>query len=330
MRSQLVAPALAIVREAGGDPRAIGARFGLDETKLDAPEVTMPLASLQALLDAAADASHEPSIGLRIAARYPRGTYGVMEFASRTAPTLRDACASIARYIALSNELVEIALKETADGIAVEQRIPGVPSCLGRHANEFFAGIVTLGAREATGVPIVPERVYLAHPKPREAAELARIFGTRKIDFRAGANGVVFKAATLDLPLLGSDPPLHSLLERQAASSLAARAAPSRFLGRVREAIASDLRRAPNLASIARALGTSPRTLQRRLGEEGSTFAQIVDAVREEAARLAIDGDHAPIASIAASLGYADPRAFLRAFRRWTGTTPSAFKRART
>src|SRR5262249_19555801 len=124
MRTQLVAPALALVGEAGGDVHALVTKLGLPETAAAAPPPTPPIAPLHVILDAAAEAARDPFLGLRIAARYPRGMYGLMEYASRTAPTLRDACAAFARYVALVNELVVIRMIDRDGGTALDQSIP--------------------------------------------------------------------------------------------------------------------------------------------------------------------------------------------------------------
>src|SRR5262249_30331159 len=161
-----------------------------------------------------------------------------------------------------------------------------------------------------------------------DVSELVQTLGTSRLEFAAEANGLVLSHAVLGLPILTSDPPLLSLLDQHAEQSLAARASPSRLLGRVRQSVRDNLRReSPSLETIAAALKMSPRTLQRRLGEEGASFQQLVDSVREELARVHVGQGKMTLAEIAFELGYAEQSAFLRAFKRWTGLTPTEFKR---
>jgi AraC-like DNA-binding protein len=98
---------------------------------------------------------------------------------------------------------------------------------------------------------------------------------------------------------------------------------------RVRAAIQQELitTHHPNIEGVARALGTSPRTLQRRLLEEGTSFRDVVEEVRAELARRYL-GERVALHDVAFRLGYAEVSAFLRAFKRWTGMTPTQFRRA--
>jgi AraC-like DNA-binding protein len=96
---------------------------------------------------------------------------------------------------------------------------------------------------------------------------------------------------------------------------------------RVAEALRRDLHAAaPTLARIASELALSARTLNRQLAAEGTTYQRVLDDLRrDEALRLARD-EQRPLKAIAAAVGFADPRCFRRAFKRWTGTTPQQFR----
>jgi AraC-like DNA-binding protein len=88
-------------------------------------------------------------------------------------------------------------------------------------------------------------------------------------------------------------------------------------------------RRAPSLPSVAWRLGTSARSLQRRLENERTTFAQVVDHVRRERAEVALQAPDVAIGEVSWLLGFSDQSAFARAFRRWTGQSPARWRRAR-
>lgn len=329
LRSQLVAPAMAMVREAGGDVEALLRRFDLPPGAAASADVLIPVKALQDLLDAAAQAAGEPNLGLRIASRYRRGMFGLLEFAWRAAATVRDGCERIARHVPLISDLLEITFTEHPYGGILEERIAGEPLCVGRQANEFFVTALVLQTREITGVPVVPERVYLAHPRPADVEELVEVFGTRSIEFDRGANGLVIGPAVLALPLQTADAPLLAVIEKQAEAALAARPARHRLVANVRDYVREHMTGAPpTLASVARTLRSSPRSLQRGLRDEGASFQQVVDSVREDLA-VALVAEGEAVARIAQVLGYSDESAFLRAFRRWTGMTPAMYRRTR-
>ncbi len=327
MRSQLVGPVLARVRDGGADPAALIHRFGLPASAASDPEVVLPLRTLHALLDAAEQATGDRFLGLHLAAGFPRGAYGMLEFSCRSAPTVRAALVRIVRYIGLLNELVTVSFEEQGGLGIVEQRIARAPLCVGRHGNEFFVATVLLGARALSGASCTPEQVWFAHPQPDDVSELLALLGTTHVRFGAAGNGMTLSPAVLDLPLATSDPPLLSLLDRQAEQALAGSPAASGLVGLVRRRIRATLGEAPpTLEAVAEALRLSSRTLQRRLADEGTRFNALLDEVRHELAREYVGDARRPLGEIAYLLGYAELSPFLRAFKRWTGRTPGELR----
>jgi AraC-like DNA-binding protein len=331
MRSQLVAPALAIVVDAAGADaaRALAAEFQLPADAATAAEVVLPLAALRALLDRAAVVADAPALGLVLAERFPRGGYGVLEYACRSAPTIRAALERIVRYVGLLNELVQMSLDERDGLVVIEQAIPGEPACVGRHANEFFLAYFLGRSRALSGTPLVPVRAWFAHAAPDDLAPLCQALGTTHVRFDAGRNGLALPAGVVDAPLLTADPPLLSLLEAQAERALAGVAPAGRIAAVVRQQVAKQLGAGPPaLEPIAQALRLTRRTLQRRLADEGVAFQAIVDDVRRERAIEYVRDPRRPLGEIAYLLGYAELSPFLRAFKRWTGRTPSQVRGA--
>src|SRR5262249_12271652 len=163
-----------------------------------------------------------------------------------------------------------------------------------------------------------------------DRSELVRVLGTEHIEFEAGANGLGFDATILDLPFKTADPALFDVLQRHAQQVTPARAE-NALLDEVRQILRGQLPRGvPELAQVARALGTSARTLQRRLADEKITFAEVVDGLRRELAHAYLREPDRALGEIAFLLGYTEVRAFLRAFKRWTGTTPSSYRKRLT
>ena len=324
LRWPLVGFVLEHVRARGGDVDRLRRRFRV-EAGSDVAMLT--LARFRELIDAAAIAADDPFLGVHLAGSLPRGPLGLLEFASTSAPTLGEGLRRIGRYIALVNELVEISLIETAGEARFEQRIAGEPECLGRHTNEFFIAFVLLQARRATGDVCVPTRVAFAHPRPDDIAELVDSLGTTRVEFGCEHNGIALPRAMLDLPLASSDPALLHWLDDQAEAALHGRPSAEDFLGRLRATIRADLAAGtPTVAHAARELGMSARTLQRRLEDERTTFHAVVEAVRADLAIYYLrDGNHR-LSKIAELCGYSELSAFLRAFKRWTGQTPSELR----
>jgi AraC-like DNA-binding protein len=322
LRWPLVGFVLDQVRACGGDVEWLRRRFLLADG-----EAVMSLARFRELIDAAAEQAGDPFLGVHLAESVPRGPLGLLEFASTSAPTLGEGLRRIERYIALVNDAVEITIVEVGGEAHLEQRIPGEPECLGRHTNEFFIACVLLQARLATGDAIVPTRVWFAHRRPDDISVLVDRLGTSQLVFGCEHNGLALPRALLDLPLRSSDPALLQWLDDQGEAALRERTNSDDFLGRVRNALRAQLAGGtPIVAQTARALGMSARTLQRRLGMEHTTFHAIVESVRADLALYHLNAGDRRLSDIASLCGYSELSAFLRAFKRWTGHTPSELR----
>jgi AraC-like DNA-binding protein len=175
-----------------------------------------------------------------------------------------------------------------------------------------------------------PERLTFEHAAPEYAAEYARVFGgVGAITFDAETTCLTFDRALLGATQLHHDPAFQAMFEAQARWRVAELAGQLSYAERVRHALLdSAAARSSNMEGVARMLGLSVRSLRRRLQQEGTSFGDLADATRATLAkRLLAEHGHA-VEQAARELGFSDPRAFQRAFKRWTGTTPGEFRRA--
>jgi AraC-like DNA-binding protein len=165
--------------------------------------------------------------------------------------------------------------------------------------------------------------------RPHHAELRALVAGA--VIFRAPCNRLQFPASALEVQLAG-DPHLGKLAVAELDKSLIAHDKPA-TLGGVLAQVQSRLRvqfaRDPSLTSVARELGMSARTLQRQLDRQGASFHQLLEEVRCAHAIDYLLGSDEAVERIAAYLGYRDPSNFRRAFRRWTGVSPAAFRAER-
>ncbi len=141
-------------------------------------------------------------------------------------------------------------------------------------------------------------------------------------------NGFLLTRDMCALKLRRRDPVLRDVLERQAREYERSPGTDDP-LSRVGRALSVRMTGKPmGIADVARDLGTSPRTLQRQLAASGQSFNVLLDATRRRAAEQYLSDARLSIAEVAYLLGYSEPAAFHRAFRRWTRMTPQAFRRA--
>ncbi|OEJ45297.1 AraC family transcriptional regulator [Streptomyces agglomeratus] len=166
------------------------------------------------------------------------------------------------------------------------------------------------------------------YPPPPHEDEYATLFSC-PVRFGAGRTGAGFDAHWLGAPLVRDESELHVMLSRAPFELLSRRAYGTTVAEQVRHALAQALRVSPPLPSLgetAARLAVSPATLRRRLQRESTSFQQLKDAVRRDAAIAGLAEGREPIAELAARLGFSEDTSFHRAFRRWTGTTPGAYR----
>jgi AraC-like DNA-binding protein len=146
----------------------------------------------------------------------------------------------------------------------------------------------------------------------------------------AAWSGFVLSRETWALPMRRRDPVLLAVLERQADARMARLPPAEDLVAHVRRAVTTGLADGrASMTEIARQLAMAPRTLQRRLSDEATTFQRVVEEVRRDAAERHLGESALSIAEISFALGYSEPAAFHRAFRRWKRTTPQAYRATR-
>jgi len=171
--------------------------------------------------------------------------------------------------------------------------------------------------RELCGAHWRPDRVFFSHSKPADGGLYRRAFQA-PCQFNAERTALAFPASVLDHRLAGADPAQLRILEAEARArddfGVAFRLRRTLRILLLAQAASGD--------QVAKLLLMHRRTLNRRLKAEGTTFQELLDEVRFEAACQLLDTARIPITEIAVSLGYAETSAFSRAFRRWSGATP--------
>jgi AraC-like DNA-binding protein len=227
---------------------------------------------------------------------------------------------------------MSFAFDEEGDECRWRHRMLGYPRGVGRASNEYALGAALGHLRRAVGGPVAARRVWFMHPRPRDLGPLHRFFGTRELDFGCDDNGFAFDRALCDRATPGADARLLATVEPLAEEALRAQPPATDFSVEVATRIRAVMNERPdavNVDAVAAALHMSARTLQRRLGDSGTQFSEVLDAVRADDAKRALVGSDVPLAEIAWRLGFADLATFSRAFKRWTGQPPGTFRRNR-
>jgi AraC-like DNA-binding protein len=259
----------------------------------------------------------------------PRGALDLVEYAFRSSPALADGLERLARYGRVLSDRVAARTEASDESLLWLIRDVGRTKLHPARA-EFGLAIAMKLARDGTGHAIVPRRVSFSHPAPADDHEHRRYFGVR-VRFNAGSNSLLLHARDARRPLLDADEALAAIVRRRLERVLISQdARASGPIGaRVRRVLVESLgRTSVTPDTMAEALGTTRRTLSRRLAAEGTSFRELHDDVRAEFARAMLEDQGSSVADVAFFLDYSEPAAFHRAFRRWTGRTPGQFQGA--
>jgi AraC-like DNA-binding protein len=294
---------------------------GIRRSDLNDPDGRVPCAAIGVVLHLAQQERRVSNLGMHIALQTPMGAFPLIDYLVLTSETAGHGLEQLSRYFRLVGAL--LALQFDRDGDEIRVTYAGPPAPL---QYEFGLSLCLRHLRDETNGLFRAESVSFTHT-PDDPAELERVLGC---PIRSGAerNGWTMTREAWELPLRRRDPVLRGVLERQATEMLNRVPATGGITHEVRHALVSRIAGGDTrIETVARALGVSVRSLQRRLAEEGRSYHDLVDAARKDAAERYLSNSALAIGEIAFLLGYSEAAAFHRAFKRWSGATPQEFRR---
>ena len=312
-----------LLRQFGVDPPSMLAAAGLDESAFDLAENTIPYAAFGRLLHEGARHSGRDHFGLLVGQAWQLQSLGLLGQLARHAPTVRDALRLGAVYHHLNSQGGVVFVRErgavTELGYAIYHRaVIGT----GQIYDAVLATLVNF-MRELCGPGWVPSEVLLAHSAPADAGPYRRLFRC-PVRFNSELNALRFPSTWLVRPVAGADP-----AERRRLEALANAQAQPELIEKLRRSLrVLLLNRVDSGDAVADMLAMHRRTLNRRLRALGTTFREVLEEVRFEAACQLLESTELPLDDIADALGYAGDSPFTRAFRRHAGTAPGQWRRA--
>jgi AraC-like DNA-binding protein len=259
-----------------------------------------------------------PNLPLRLACEIPMGAYPLLDYLVLSSATVGDGLRRLSRYLSLASEAIAFDVEEDADVTRI------VYTRGTDFAVQYAVALALRHLRNETDGRLAAEYVTFTRP-PDDPEEYARVVGCPVRG--SGWAGFVLSAAAWQLPMRRGDPVLCQVLEQQASSLASRQGADDTLVRAVRRALTSRLTGGDTtIAAVARELATTPRTLQRRLAEEGWSFQALVEDTRRRAAAHYLSNRSLSIAEVSYLVGFSEVAAFHRAFRRWHGCTPREFR----
>lgn len=315
----------ALLQEYGVDPAALLAEFGLAPAIYDDPENMIPFDASCRILRRCAEAAGCPHFGLLVGQRASISALGALGFLMQSSDTVRAALTAVATHFRVHNSGAAIEFVEADDlaSLGISILSPGLDG-----HEQLLPGMMAMASnvmRMLCGPQWRPYEVRFSRAPPPDAAPFKRFFNSRLV-FDASETALVFDRHWLDRPLPSADPLLNVMM-RQRVADMESRSTEtvSGQLRRVLPAMVTG--RDSALEAAAGRLGIGTRTLHRRLAAEGTSFRQLLDDSRHRMAQQLLADTRLEAGEIAERLGYASASAFTRAFRRWSGLAPIAWRR---
>jgi AraC-like DNA-binding protein len=311
---------------AHGAPRdALFERTELTPQMLANPDMRVSYAEFGMLCVNALRLSGNPALGLHIGRNIGLSQMGVVGFLYQNCPTLGAALEASRRYVSAFAPAWEFEITRRGDVAALTFREALPLESLRRTAHEIMLAAWDTQTRALAGnLPIPVRKAELPFSEPAYVDEYRKFFGDVALEFDRPVATVEFDPTFLDVPIALADPVTAKLAEQFCAQLIPAGASQDGLVGQIRRLLASDPGAPPALTDVARKLQTSTRTLRRELQKMGTSYKELVDDSRRERALAWIETNSMPIEKLATGLGFATVGSFRRAFKRWTGDTPSA------
>jgi AraC-like DNA-binding protein len=281
------------------------------------------------VIAAASRLSRTPALGLRVGCNAPIGALHVVGHILTSSANMREAVEMFLRYSSLVWEGGGFRLVEHGDEGRFIYEHPFAGSRYERFAAEVSLTVVLRMGLRISGSDKRPNEVCFRHALPEYASEYERVFAC-PVRFSAEANEIVFNRRLLDLQQLHRDELLCELLRARADELMTKANDTERLAERIFEGLKYQLLLGDaDTSRLAQRLGMTMRSLQRRLQESSLSLSRLVDDARRAVACSSLRRRDVPIKDLAHRLGFSEPSAFHRAFKRWTGMTPAQFREAR-
>jgi AraC-like DNA-binding protein len=316
-----------VLRSLGTDPAMVLAEAGVDPALFDDPDHLIAFKLRSHLIRLCVARTGCPHFGLLVGQQGRLETLGLSGLLVKYSPDVGTALRSLTHYFHLHALGAMTTLDVRGDvamlgyeifepnSVATDQIIDG--------ALAFAFNILAA----LCGPEWKPVEVRFAHRQPDDVAAFRRFFKA-PLTFDDGQSALVFSADWMNRPLPGDDPALRRLLQKQ-IDALEVRHGEN-LPGQVRSVLRTGLLTGHASADqVAALFSMHSRTLNRRLNAFGTSFQQLVDASSLAIAQQMLETSRRDVRQIAMALGYADPSAFTRAFRRWSGTTPAQWRLTR-
>lgn len=313
----------ALLGAMGVKPGRLLRAAGLARDALSRPENIIPVSKAVHLMAVCGARTGKPHFGLLAGQRVQLEQYGLVGLRMMHAPSVGTAWRGLVLTLQL-NGRANVPALAVRDRVAVLSFTPyGGDGA--HHIMDFTLAAACTAMRTLCGTRWAPTEAHLAHRTPADARPYGQFFKA-PVQFGAPKTALLFPATWLDRRVVGADAAIRKTIEQAIADMLQQQ--DLELTAKVRRALFAQITQDDvSIDAVARLLGLHKRTLNRRLAEQGTSFAKLLGEVRFEIARQLLSETDLPFVDIAATLNYTDASAFSRAFRSWAGTSASTWRK---
>ncbi len=316
-----------LMRRLGIEPEPVFARHGIDPATLADPSARLPADATDAVVREIGVRCGDPAFGLQAAHCWHPTHLGALGHAWLASSSLKRGLERLHRYWQLIGQRASIALREQPDGVAVVLTNPRSDALVAAATTDIDFSVLVAMCRMNAGDAFAPVRIELIRPEPAERGPWDAFYGC-PVRFGAAERCVVLPREEVESPLSTSNRHLVGMLDKMLAEDLA-RLDRSDVVARCKALLNKRLATGEVTATqVARDLAMSRRTLHRKLADAGTTWQHLVDDTRRDLALRLIEDPRRPIGEITFELGFSQQSAFARAFRRWSGSSPTRYREA--
>ena len=295
---------------------------GVSAAQLDNPDGRVPCTSIPAVICEAMRTRPLKNLGMKVAYETPIGAFQLLDYLIVTCENIREAAKQLARYLRISEAPFAIEIRDDEDPVRIVYSNVREP-----FTAEFEVALAIFHFRRETESRFKADYASFAHT-PDDVSEMEQALGC-PIRVQSHWVGFGLSREAWELPVRRRDPILHSILHRNAEELAARLPETDTVVAEVRRLLVTRIAQGgADIEPMARSMATSVRSLQRRLAAAGTSYQEVLDSTRREAAGRHLTDRALSITEVAYLLGYSEPAAFHRAFKRWYGSTPQEFRLA--
>jgi AraC-like DNA-binding protein len=306
---------------AGCNGAALLAEAGFDLKDLDGPDSRCPLVNTGHLWRIAVAATGDPAFGIKVANHYKHTTFHALGYGTSASSTLKEAFERVQRYCHVVSDAVDYQFfrRGTEYHFIIEPAVEITVQAIDALVSSYLRM-----CRSMIGSHYSPLSIELRRARPAITDDYERLWRA-PLRFGAEQNRLIFDSDSIERLLDTGNPELARQSDAISSRYLA-RIERFNIVARVREVLTQRLKdREPSQEEVAEILNVSARTLQRKLGDSGITFKEILDETRHALALAYLSAPHS-VSEITYLLGFSCTSSFTRAFRRWTGLSPSDWR----